>query len=99
MSAGERLTYGEVDARANQLAHWLLAHGAAPGVAVAVSMDKRPELYIALMAVLKAGAAYVPVDPSLPADRASFMLAQADCRILLTHVRLQPSRFWGGRAW
>lgn len=83
----QRLTYGEVDRRANMLAHWLLANGVQPDTAVAVCMDKRPELYIALLAILKAGGAYLHVDPALPQERAIFVLQQAGARILLTQVR------------
>ena len=58
-SDGQRLTYREVDQRANQMAHWLLANGIMPNDPVAVCMDKRPELYIALLGILKSGASQV----------------------------------------
>lgn len=84
---GERVTYRQVETRSNQLGNWLVANGVTPNAAVAVCMDKRPEMYIALLAVLKAGGCYVPLDAGLPAETASFMLQQAECRVLLTHVR------------
>ncbi len=83
-AAGSSLSYGEVDARANQLAHALVAAGVGANVAVAVLMDKRPELYIGMLAVLKAGGCYVPIDHTLPAARVSFILQQAEVKLLLT---------------
>ena len=78
------LSYGAVNAVANQLAHWLVGRGVGAGSAVGVSSHKCPELYITLLAVLKAGAAYVPLDPTLPAERAAYMVQQTGVRLLLT---------------
>ncbi|MEU9609889.1 amino acid adenylation domain-containing protein, partial [Streptomyces sp. NPDC048057] len=72
----ERLTYAELNARANRLARLLVARGAGPEAFVAVAMPRSAELVVALLAVLKSGAAYVPVDPDYPADRVAFMLAE-----------------------
>jgi amino acid adenylation domain-containing protein len=74
----EALSYGELNARANRLAHRLVAHGVGPEVIVGVHLERSLDLVVALLAVLKAGGGYLPLDPSYPADRLAFMLA--DCR-------------------
>ncbi|MEV4114806.1 amino acid adenylation domain-containing protein [Nonomuraea sp. NPDC049695] len=71
------LTYAELNARANRLAHKLIAYGARPGGVVALSLPRTPDLVAALLAVLKTGAAYLPLDPSYPADRVDYMIADA----------------------
>ncbi|WP_369691486.1 AMP-binding protein, partial [Streptomyces sp. PTY087I2] len=80
----ESLTYAELDVRANRLAHELAARGVEPGSFVAVAAPRSMELVTALYAVLKAGAAYVPVDPDYPADRISNILQDATPTLLLT---------------
>ncbi|NUR92557.1 MAG: amino acid adenylation domain-containing protein, partial [Nonomuraea sp.] len=70
-------TYAELNARANRLAHKLIAHGARPGAIVALSLPRSPDLVAALLAVLKSGAAYLPLDPSYPAGRVDHMIADA----------------------
>jgi amino acid adenylation domain-containing protein len=77
------LSYAELNARANQLAHGLIAHGAGPEQVVALAVARSADLVVALLAVLKTGAAYLPIDPSYPADRISFMLADTSCRVAL----------------
>src|ERR1700741_1958020 len=62
--ADESLTYAELNARANRLAHHLIARGVGPDVRVGVCVERPPEMIVALLAVLKAGGAYVPLDPS-----------------------------------
>jgi amino acid adenylation domain-containing protein len=84
----QRLSYGELERRANQLAHELRAQGAGPGTLVGICMSRSPELLTALFAVLKSGAAYVPIDPSYPPQRVAFMLRSADVPVLLTEERL-----------
>ena len=64
-----RLTYRELNMRANQLAHHLRALGVGPGVLVGICMERSIELVISLLGVLKAGGAYVPLDPTYPAER------------------------------
>ncbi|MFJ9737029.1 amino acid adenylation domain-containing protein [Streptomyces sp. NPDC101166] len=80
----ERLTYAALDARAEALAAGLRARGARPEEIVAVALHRSTELVVALLAVLKSGAAYLPVDPSLPAERIAFMLSDAAPVLLLT---------------
>ncbi|HEX7981789.1 MAG TPA: amino acid adenylation domain-containing protein, partial [Gemmatimonadaceae bacterium] len=77
------LTYAELDARATALAHRLRAQGAGRGVLVGVCAERSVELVIALVAVLRAGAAYVPLDPEYPRDRLAFMLDDAAVPVLL----------------
>ncbi len=80
----ERLSYRELNERANQLAHYLQRQGIGPESLVGVLMERSVELVVALLAVLKAGAAYVPLDPGYPAERLSFMIEDARVRLLLT---------------
>ncbi|MFH9011597.1 amino acid adenylation domain-containing protein [Streptomyces sp. NPDC017943] len=80
----ERVTYAELDARATALAHTLLAAGVRRDAAVAVLMDRTPLLPVALLAVLKCGAAYVPMDPRLPEARVRTMTQDTGARVLLT---------------
>ncbi|MDQ2815337.1 MAG: amino acid adenylation domain-containing protein, partial [Actinomycetota bacterium] len=77
VGGGTELTYAELNARANRLARYLVTLGAGPGRLVAIAMPRTAEMIIAVLAVLKAGAAYVPVDPGYPADRVAFMLAES----------------------
>ncbi|MEU0076116.1 amino acid adenylation domain-containing protein, partial [Streptomyces sp. NPDC006332] len=79
----EQLTYAELNARANRLAHRLVADGAGPGRVVAVSLPRSMELIVALLGVLKSGAAYLPVDPTYPAERIAFMLEDVESVALL----------------
>ncbi|MFJ9898453.1 amino acid adenylation domain-containing protein [Streptomyces sp. NPDC091280] len=81
---GDRLTYAELEERANRLAHLLAARGAGPERLVALALPRSPELVVAVLAVLKTGAAYVPMDPEYPADRLAFMLTDADPVLLVT---------------
>ncbi|GAA0290740.1 hypothetical protein GCM10010302_31620 [Streptomyces polychromogenes] len=80
---GEHLTYGELDARAERLARALRARGAGAEKIVAVALHRSTEMVVSLLAVLKAGAAYLPVDPSLPADRIAYLLSDAGPVLLL----------------
>jgi len=79
-----RLTYGELNRRANRLAHRLRRLGAGPEVVVALRLERSPGLVVAALAALKAGAAYLPVDPAHPAERLAFMLRDSGARLLLT---------------
>ena len=78
LTFGERSwTYYELDEAANRLAHLLAAHGAGPGECVALLLSRSAEAIVAILAVLKTGAAYVPIDTALPAARMHFMLEDA----------------------
>ncbi|MFD8788833.1 amino acid adenylation domain-containing protein, partial [Kitasatospora sp. NPDC059599] len=78
------LTYRDLNERANQLAHLLTDHGVHPETLVAVRLDRSTDLVIALLAVLKAGGAYLPIDPDYPTDRVTHMLDDARPTLLLT---------------
>ncbi|MEW2625172.1 amino acid adenylation domain-containing protein [Streptomyces sp. NPDC048106] len=81
---GVELSYGEVNERANRLARLLVERGAGPERFVAVAMPRSAELITTLLAVLKTGAAYVPIDPDYPADRIAYILADADPMAVIT---------------
>ncbi|MFJ8650993.1 non-ribosomal peptide synthase/polyketide synthase [Streptomyces rochei] len=81
---GTSLTYAELDARAERLARALTARGAGPERFVAVAVPRSTELVVALLAVLRSGAAYVPVDPGYPADRIAHILRDAGAMLVLT---------------
>lgn len=86
VSCGEgRLTYAELNRRANQLARYLRSLGVGPDVLVGIYAERSLELVIGLYGILKAGGAYLPLDPSYPTERLSFMVADAGILVLLTH--------------
>ncbi len=90
---GEQLTYGQLNARANRLAHRLQRLGVVPDSLVALSVDRSLELVIGILGILKAGGAYVPLDPAYPQDRLEFMLSDSGARVLVTQhaVKSPPS--------
>ncbi len=88
-AASDRLTYGELDRRANQLAHHLQGLGVGAGDIVGICLRRSPELVVALLAAMKAGAAYLPLDPSYPGERLAFMLADAGAQMLVTETGLR----------
>src|SRR5215212_5073588 len=87
-SDSTQLPYGELNARANQLARHLCTMGVGPESLVGVFLERSVEMVVALLAIHKAGGAYVPLDPSLPAQRLSFMVHDADLKVLLTNTSL-----------
>jgi amino acid adenylation domain-containing protein len=82
------LSYAELDGRANRLARHLVEGGVDPGSRVALLLERSPDLVVAILGVLKAGAAYVPLDPAAPAERIAYTLADAGVRVVVTHSRL-----------
>ncbi|HEX8352018.1 MAG TPA: condensation domain-containing protein, partial [Pyrinomonadaceae bacterium] len=97
---GESLTYSELNARANQLAHYLRRRGVGAESRVAVMLERSVGLVVSLLAVLKAGGAYVPLDPEYPAERLRFMLDDCRPEALVTDSSLSArlASGWGGRA-
>ena len=83
-----QLTYGELNRRANQVAHYLRSLGVRPEVRVGIFIERSVEMIVALLGVLKAGAAYVPLDSSLPHERFDFMLNDSGALVLLTLRRM-----------
>ena len=81
---GQQLTYAQLNARANQLAHHLQTLGVGPEVPVAICMEHCPEMVVGVLGILKAGGAYLPLDPAYPRERLAFMLQDADAPVVLT---------------
>src|SRR5204863_5920112 len=84
----EALSYGELEVRANRLAHHLRGRGVGAEVVVGLCLERSPDLVVGLIAILKAGGAYLPLDPSYPRERLAFMLRDAGAPIVLTHSTL-----------
>ncbi|MFY0567371.1 amino acid adenylation domain-containing protein [Archangium lansingense] len=90
VSAGSvRLTYRELDARANRLARYLRSLGVGPEVRVGLCVERNADMVVGMLAILKAGAAYVPLDPTYPRERLAFLLEDARGPALLAHSHLQ----------
>ena len=85
----ETLSYAELNARANRLAHHLRALGVGPDVRVGICVERSLEMVVAVLAVLKAGGAYVPLDPGYPAERLAYMLADSAPAAVLAQARLR----------
>jgi amino acid adenylation domain-containing protein len=86
-----RLTYTQLEARANQLAHHLQGLGVGPEVAVAICMDRSLEMVVGILGILKAGGAYVPLDPEYPQERIAYVMEDVHARVLLTQEALRDS--------
>ena len=84
------LTYAELNARANQLAHHLQMLGVGPDVLVGLCVERSIEMVVGLLGILKAGGAYVPLDPTYPHERLAFMLEDTATPLILTQARLRP---------
>ncbi|WP_099039433.1 non-ribosomal peptide synthetase [Mycobacterium neglectum] len=80
---GRHYTYSEINESANRFAHWLIEQGIGSEDRVAVLLDRSPELVISALGVIKAGAVYLPVDPTYPEDRLNFILSDSDPRLVL----------------
>ncbi len=85
---GRSMTYRELDEAANRLAHLLEGQGVGPGVVVALLLERSAQAIVAMLAVLKAGAGYLPIDPALPAARMQFMVADAAPMVAITTIGL-----------
>ena len=84
----QQITYGELNARSNQLAHYLRNHGVGPEVLVGLFLDRSVDTLVGLLGILKSGGAYVPLDPAYPKDRIAFILQDAKAAFLLTQQAL-----------
>jgi amino acid adenylation domain-containing protein/non-ribosomal peptide synthase protein (TIGR01720 family) len=84
----EQLTYTELNQRANQLAHYLIAQGVKPEDKVGIAVERSIEMVVSLLAVLKAGGAFVPLDPSYPQERLAYMIADSGLTVLLSQSEL-----------
>lgn len=82
------LTYGQLNRKANQFAHYLRDMGVGPNTLVGVCLDKSPEMIVTLLAVMKAGGAYIPLDPNYPKDRIARVMDQSGAEILITRSSL-----------
>ncbi len=90
-SGGLELTYGELDAKSNRLANYLVAAGVGPGILVPVCMVRPFDMVVAIWGILKAGAAYVPIDPEFPTDRIRYMIGDTGAKLVISDS--QSSRF------
>ena len=93
---GQRLTYRELNARANQLGRHLMSLGAGPEALVGICVERSIEMIVGLLGILKAGAAYVPLDPSYPSERLKFMIEDAQLSFMVTQEKYRES--WQGSA-
>jgi len=87
------ITYGELNARANQLAHYLQKLGVGPDILVGICVERSLEMLVGLLGIMKAGGAYVPLDPSYPKERLTYMVEDAEPRVLLTQNSLRETIF------
>ena len=83
-----QFTYGELDSRSNQLARHLRQMGVAPGTLVGIYIERSLDMLVGLLGILKAGAAYIPLDPAYPGDRIGYMLEDSGTRLVLTQSKL-----------
>ncbi|TCP53869.1 amino acid adenylation domain-containing protein [Tumebacillus sp. BK434] len=88
---GTSVTYAELNARANQLARALRSQGVQPEQLIGLCVDRSVELLVGILGILKAGAAYLPLDPSYPAERLAYMVEDAGVQLLLTMEHLQDA--------
>ncbi len=86
---GKKITYAELNKRANFLAHHLLKFGVSPEMIVGLCVERSLEMVVGVLAILKAGGAYLPLDPNYPAERLAHMLSDANVKVLLTQKHLQ----------
>jgi len=94
----QQLTYAELDHRSNQLAHHLQSLGVGPEVIVGICLERSPDMIVAMLAVLKAGGAYLPLDPAYPPERLAFMLEDSQAAVLITSSALLANGLMVGSA-
>ncbi|HLK58956.1 MAG TPA: amino acid adenylation domain-containing protein, partial [Chthonomonadaceae bacterium] len=85
---GQQLIYRELNARANQLAHYLRSQGVGPGTLVGLCLERSPQMIVGMLGIQKAGGAYLPLDPAYPAERLAFMLKDSRTNLVLTQKAL-----------
>ena len=88
---GQRLTYAELDRLSNQLAHYLNKNGVRPDTCLGISLQRSLDMAVGVLAILKTGAAYVPLDPQYPQSRLSYMLENSAVELLLTQKQFLSS--------
>ncbi len=93
-----QLTYGELNSRANRLAHYLIEQGVSNDIPVALCLSRTPQMLIGLMAILKAGGAYVPIDASYPEERVRYLLADAKVSLVISETAIGGSLPLEGQA-
>lgn len=93
---GSTLTYREMDERANRIAQALIAQGVGPDVSVGLYLPRSVDLVVGALAIMKAGGAYIPLDPHFPADRLAFMIADSGAKLVLTERSLAKSPILAG---
>jgi hypothetical protein len=86
--AGDHLSYPELNRRSNQLAHWLLEQGAGPETLIAVCLERTPEMIVAMLAIMKAGGAYLPLDPDYPGKRLSYIVHDSGAEFVISSSKL-----------
>ncbi|WP_276574997.1 non-ribosomal peptide synthetase [Pseudomonas tohonis] len=89
LAEGQSLTYGQLNAQANRLAHLLIERGVGPDVLVGLALQRGPLMVVGLLAILKAGGAYVPLDPAYPQDRLAYMVEDSGIALLLSERALE----------
>jgi amino acid adenylation domain-containing protein len=94
ITPGTSITYAELYRLTNRIGRWLQEHGAQPNKLVAVVMEKGWEQVAAVLGILQAGAAYLPIDPALPSERLQYLLQNGEADLVLTQSRLDQSLTW-----
>ena len=89
---GQSITYAQLNERSNRLAHYLLGHHVGPESRIALCIERSTEMVVAVLATLKSGAAYVPLDPTLPRGRVEFILADSGASLVLTQKSVRRER-------
>ena len=96
VSAGQQVTYGELNRRANQLAHYLRGMGVGAETLVGIGVERTEEMVVGVLGILKAGGAYVPLDPGYPRERLSYMMADAGVEVVVSEEKLKDVVGVGG---